>query len=91
MRRILGLTLVAGLAFLLAAGAPLVASDDGEPAAQGRVTAFEAGQSIFVESGGAQKEFKLTPDTKVEGECAVGKEVEVWAKDGTATRIVVKP
>lgn len=91
MKQILGVSLVVGMAFLLAAGAPLVASDSEEPAAKGKVTTFETGKAIFVETGGAQKEFKITADTKIEGECAVGKEVEVWAKDGVATKIVVKP
>jgi hypothetical protein len=90
VRRILGIGLVMSLAFLLVAGSPLVAKDTDEPAAKGKVTAFEAGKSISVDSGGTQKQFKITADTKIEGDLATGKEVEVWAKDDVATKIAVK-
>ena len=63
----------------------------GRPAAAGKVSAYEAGKTISVAVGNETKEFKIDGDTKVEGELAVGKEVEVFAKDGTATKIVVKP
>lgn len=90
MKSALGVGLVWAFALLLVAGAPLAASDAEEPAAKGKVTAFEAGKSISVDAGGAQKQFKITADTKIEGEVAAGKEVEVWAKDDVATKIVVK-
>ena len=90
MKSALGVGLVWAFAFLLVAGAPLVARDTEEPAAKGKVTAFEAGKSISVDSGGAQKQFKITADTKIEGDVAAGKEVEVWAKDDVATKIAVK-
>ena len=89
MKSILAVSLVAAFAFLLVAGAPLVAATL-EDSTTGKVTAFEAGKSLTVESGGAQKPFKITADTKIEGDLAVGKDVEVWAKDGTATKIKVK-
>ena len=89
MKPIFAVSLVVAVAFLLVAGAPLVASVADESAAKGKVTAFEAGKSLSVESGGAQKQFKITEDTKIQGDLAVGKEVEVWAKDGMATKIVV--
>jgi hypothetical protein len=90
MKSVLGVGLVWAFAFLLVAGAPLVARDTEEPAAKGKVTAFEAGKIISVESGGAQKQFKITADTRIEGDVATGKEVEVWAKDDVATKIAVK-
>ena len=90
MKSALGVGLVLAFAFLLVAGAPLVASDTEEPAAKGKVTSFEAGKSISVESAGAQKQFKITADTKIEGDVETGKEVEVWAKDDVATKIAVK-
>lgn len=90
MKKALGIGLVMSLAFLLLAGAPLVAKDTDEPAAKGKVTAYEAGKSISVDSGGTQKQFKVTADTKIEGDLATGKEVEVWAKDDVATKIAVK-
>jgi hypothetical protein len=90
MRQVLGVSLVVAFAFLLVAGAPLVAKDTEEPAAKGKVTAYEAGKSISVDSGGTQKQFKITADTKVEGDVATGTEVEVWAKDDVATKIAVK-
>ena len=83
--------LVAAFAFLLVAGVPLIAKDVEEAAAKGKVTAFESGKSLSVDSGGTQKHFKITSDTKIQGEVAAGKEVEVWAKDDVATKIVVKP
>jgi len=89
MKSILGVSLVVAFAFLLVAGAPLMAASV-EDSTKGKVTAFEAGKSLSVESGGAQKQFKITADTKIEGDLAVGKEVEVWAKDGLATKIKVK-
>ena len=89
MKSILAVSMVAAFAFLLVAGAPLMAATL-EDSVKGKVTAFEAGKSMSVESGGAQKQFKITADTKIEGELAVGKEVEVWAKDGNATKIKVK-
>jgi uncharacterized protein DUF5666 len=89
MKSILGVSLVVAFALLLVAGAPLMASVL-EESTKGKVTAFEAGKSLSVESGGAQKQFKITADTKIEGDLAVGKEVEVWAKDGMATKIKVK-
>ncbi len=90
MKSVLKVGLVMAFAFLLVAGAPLVASDTEEAAAKGKVTAFEAGKSISVDSGGTQKQFKITADTKIEGEVAPGKEVEVWAKEDVATKIAVK-
>lgn len=90
MKQVLGIGLVLSLAFLLVAGAPLVAKDTDEPAAKGKVTAYEAGKSISVDAGGTQKQFKITADTKIEGDLATGKEVEVWAKDDVATKIAVK-
>jgi hypothetical protein len=89
MKSIMAVSLVAAFAFLLVAGAPLMAAAV-EDTTKGKVTAFEAGKSLAVESGGDQKMFKITADTKIEGDLAVGKEVEVWAKDGNATKIKVK-
>jgi hypothetical protein len=89
MKSILAASLVVGLAILLVAGAPVLASVLDESAAKGKVTAFEAGKSLSVDSGGAQKQFKITENTKIQGDLAVGKQVEVWAKDGIATKIVV--
>ncbi len=84
--------LLAVLAFaaLLVAGAPLMAQATDDPTATGKVTAFESGKAISVQVGDATKEYKITADTKIEGEVAVGKEVSVWVKDGVATKIVVK-
>jgi len=90
MKSILAVSLVVAVAVVLVAGAPLLASVLDESAAKGKVTAFEAGKSLSVDSGGDQKQFKITEDTKIQGDLAVGKEVEVWAKDGIATKIVVK-
>ena len=91
MKSAMAVGLVAAVAFLLVVGVPLVAKDVDEAAAKGKVTAFESGKSISIDSGGTQKHFKITADTKVEGEVATGKEVEVWAKDDVATKIAVKP
>lgn len=77
---LVAVALVAGPAFALAA----------EEKVTGKVTAYEAGKSVTVESGGAQKVFSITEETKIEGDLAVGKTVEVTAKDGVATKIVVK-
>ncbi|HXG61349.1 MAG TPA: hypothetical protein VNO22_08245 [Planctomycetota bacterium] len=77
---LVAVALVAGPAFALAA----------EEKVTGKVTAYEAGKSVTVESGGAQKAFSITEETKIEGDLAVGKTVEVTAKDGVATKIVVK-
>jgi len=90
VKQVLGIGLVLSLAVLLVAGAPLVAKDTDEPAAKGKVTAFETGKSISVDSGGVQKQFKITAETKIEGDVETGKEVEVWAKDEVATKIAVK-
>jgi hypothetical protein len=89
MKSMLAASLIVGLAVLLVAGAPVLASVLDESAAKGKVTSFEAGKSLSVESGGAQKQFKITEETKILGDLAVGKQVEVWAKDGIATKIVV--
>ena len=80
---------VAAFALLLVAGAPLMASvtDD---AVTGKVTAYEAGKTITVQVGDNAKEYKITGDTKVEGEVAVGKEVTVEVKEGTANKVTVK-
>jgi len=82
---------VMAFAALLVVGAPLMASvvkDD--PAATGKVTAYEAGKTISVQVGDDSKSYKIDGETKVEGETTVGKEVQVWVKDGVATKIVVK-
>lgn len=80
---------VMAFALLLVAGAPLMAAvtDD---AVTGKVTAFEAGKTITVQVGDASKEYKITGETKVEGEVAVGKEVTLEVKEGEATKITVK-
>jgi len=87
MKSMFGVSLLVAFAVLLVVGAPLMALDE---TTKGKVTAFEAGKSLSVESGGQQMQFKITADTKIEGDLAVGKEVEVWAKDGMATKIKVK-
>ena len=82
---------VMAFAALMVVGAPLMASvvkDD--PAAVGKVTAYEAGKTLSVQVGDDAKSYKIDGETKVEGELAVGKEVSVWVKDGVATKIVVK-
>lgn len=76
----MAVALVAGPAFALAA----------EEKVTGKVTAYEAGKSVTVESDGAQKAFTINEETKIEGDLAVGKTVEVTAKDGVAVKIVVK-
>jgi len=82
---------LAVLAFaLVLVGAPLMAVAQDDPAATGKVTAYEAGKSLSVQVGDASKAFKLNEATKIEGDLAVGKEVQVWVKDGFATKIVVK-
>jgi hypothetical protein len=40
--------------------------------------------------GDATKSYKLNDETKIEGDLSVGKEVQVWVKDGVVTKIVVK-
>ena len=79
---------VMAFALVLVAGAPLMASvaDD----VTGKVTAYEAGKAITVQVGDNAKEYKITGETKVEGEVAVGKEVTIVVKEGEATKITVK-
>lgn len=79
---------VMAFALVLVAGAPLMASvaDD----VTGKVTAYEAGKTITVQVGDNAKEYKITGETKVEGEVAVGKEVTIVVKEGEATKITVK-
>lgn len=77
---LVAVALVAGPAFARAA----------EEKVTGKVTAYEAGKSVTVESEGAQKAFTINEETKIEGDLAVGKTVEVTAKDGVAAKIVVK-
>jgi hypothetical protein len=81
---------VLAFAVLLVAGAPLMAMAKDDPAATGKVTAYEAGKTISVQVGDNTKPFKIDSETKIEGEVAIGKEVEVWVKDGVATKIAVK-
>lgn len=83
------LVAVVAFAALLVAGAPLMAKID-DPSATGKVTAYEVGKTISVQVGDNQKEFKIDAETKVEGEVAVGKEVQVWVKDGVAIKIAEK-
>jgi hypothetical protein len=85
-----GVVAVLAFAALLVVGAPLMAAVKDDPAATGKVTAYEAGKSVSVQVGGEAKEFKLSAETKVEGEVAVGKEVQVWVKDGVAVKIAEK-
>ena len=86
-----GVVAVVALAVLLIAGAPLLAAAGADdPQAEGKVTAYEAGKSISVQVGDDQKQFKITDETKIEGELTVGKTVQVWVKEGAATKIVVK-
>ena len=75
---------------LVLVGASLMAMTADDPTATGKVTAYEAGKSISVQVGDATKAYKLTEETKVEGELTVGKEVSVWVKDDVVTKIVVK-
>ena len=75
---------------LVLVGAPLMAIAQDDAAATGKVTAYEAGKTISVQVGDATKAYKITEETKVEGEVAVGKEVQVWVKEGVATKIVAK-
>lgn len=81
---------VLAFALLLVVGAPLMAVTKDDPAATGKVTAYEAGKTISVQVGDDAKTFKIDADTKVEGEVTVGKEVQVWVKDGVATKIALK-
>jgi hypothetical protein len=81
---------VLAFALLLVVGAPLMAMAKDDPTATGKVTAFEAGKSLSVQIGDDSKSFKINEETKIEGEVTVGKEVQVWVKDGIATKIVVK-
>jgi hypothetical protein len=80
---------VLAFALLLVAGAPLMAAvtDD---AVTGKVTAYEAGKSITVQVGDASKEYKITAETKCEGEVAVGKVVTIELKETEVTKITVK-
>ena len=80
------------IALLLAAGAPLLALSINldDATAVGKVTAYEAGKSLSVQVGDDSKAFKIDGETKIEGELGVGKTVEVYAKEGMATKIVVK-
>ena len=82
---------LAVLAFaLVLVGAPLMAMAADDPTATGKVTAYEAGKTISVQVGDATKAYKLTDETKIEGDLTVGKEVSVWVKDDVVTKIVVK-
>jgi hypothetical protein len=82
--------LVFAFAALLVAGPAIALAVTEDPAAVGKVTAFETGKSITVGEGDAKKEFKIDDKTEVASEVAVGKEVKVWAKDGVATKISIK-
>ena len=88
MNRVAFLAVMA-FAALLVVGAPLMASvtDD---AVTGKVTAYEAGKTITVQVGDASKEYKITGETKLEGEVAVGKEVTIEVKEKEVTKITVK-
>ena len=88
MNRVAFLAVMA-FAALLVVGAPLMASvtDD---AVTGKVTAYEAGKTITVQVGDASKEYKITAETKLEGEVAVGKEVTIEVKEKEVTKITVK-
>lgn len=77
---------VAVFAALLVVGTPLAALAIQEDVA-GKVTAYEKGKSITVESGGAQKTLKINEKTVVEGDVAVGKAVKVTHESGVATKI----
>jgi len=88
--RIGALLAVLAFAVLLVAGAPLMAMAKDDPAATGKVTAYEAGKTISVQVGDDSKSYKIDAETKIEGELTVGKEVQVWVKEGVATKIVVK-
>lgn len=82
--------LMVAVAALLVAGPVMALAITEEPAAEGKVSAFETGKSITVGEGDSKKEFKIDDKTKVASEVAVGKEVKVWAKDGVATKIAIK-
>ena len=90
MKNSLAVLAVLAFAVLLVVGAPLMAGVTDDPAATGKVTAFEAGKSLSVQVGNDSKSYKIDAETKIEGELAVGKEVQVWVKEGVATKIVVK-
>ena len=77
---------VLAFALLLVVGAPLMAMAKDDPTATGKVTAYEAGKSLSVQVGDDSKSYKINEETKVEGELAVGKEVQVWVKDGVGFR-----
>jgi hypothetical protein len=77
---------VAAFAALLIAGAPLAALTLKEDV-MGKVTAYEKGKSITVESGGAQKTIKIDEKTVVDGDVAVGKAVKVTHEAGVALKI----
>jgi hypothetical protein len=82
--------LMVAVAALLVAGPAIAFVVAEDPAAEGKVTAFETGKSITVGEGDSKKEFKIDDKTVVASEVAVGKEVKVWAKDGLATKISIK-
>jgi hypothetical protein len=82
--------LFAAFAALLVAGPVMALAITEDPAAEGKVTAFETGKSITVGDGDSKKEFKIDDKTEVASEVAVGKDVQVWAKDGVATKITIK-
>ena len=81
--------MLAGLAafsVLLVVGAPLAALTIKEEIS-GKVTSYEKGKTITVESGGAQRTIRINEKTVVEGDVAVGKAVKVTHEDGVAVRI----
>ena len=80
---------IAAFAFILVAGAPLMASVTADDVT-GKVTAYEAGKTITVQVGDASKEYKITAETKIEGEVAVGKEVTIEVKESEVVKITVK-
>ncbi|HZE95696.1 MAG TPA: hypothetical protein VE981_01600 [Planctomycetota bacterium] len=80
---------VLAVALVLVAGAPLMASVT-EDGVTGKVTAYEAGKTITVQVGDASKEYKITAETKTEGEVAVGKEVTLELKETEVVKITVK-
>lgn len=90
MKNSMAILAVMAFAALLVVGAPLMAAVKDDPAATGKVTAYEAGKTISVQVGDDSKSYKIDAETKIEGELTVGKEVQVWVKEGVATKIVVK-
>ena len=80
---------VMAFALLLVVGAPLMAAVTNDTVT-GKVTAYEAGKSITVQVGDASKEYKITAETKCEGEVTVGKEVTIELKESEVTKITVK-